>query len=135
MRIHIVVALLCCAGLAQAAEADKPAPARAPEANPVATGPAAASPAVPPAASRPMDRIELDTSVITGNRELPRVLYVVPWKRAELGEAGGKPANSLLDEVLSPVDRDVFRRQNRYYRALQPDGVASGNTVRAEGEK
>ena len=26
-------------------------------------------------------------------------------------------------EVLAPVDRDVFRRQNRYYDALAPDGA------------
>ena len=65
--------------------------------------------------------VELDTTQITGNRELPRVLYVVPWKRADLGDLSGKPAKSLLDEVLAPVDRDVFRRQNRYHDALQPD--------------
>jgi hypothetical protein len=68
------------------------------------------------------DRIELGATQITGNAELPRVMYVVPWKRAELGDLAGKPARSLLDEVLAPVDRDVFRRQNRYYDALQPDG-------------
>jgi hypothetical protein len=34
--------------------------------------------------------------------------------------------------VLTPVDRDVFKRQNRYYDALKPDaakdpaGAASG---------
>jgi len=67
------------------------------------------------------DRIELDTTQITGNRELPKVLYIVPWKRADLGDLVGKPVNSLLDEVLTPVDRDVFRRENRYYRALTPD--------------
>jgi hypothetical protein len=31
--------------------------------------------------------------------------------------------NSLLDEVLEPVDRDVFRRQNRYFEALQPNSA------------
>lgn len=73
--------------------------------------------------SRPgnTDRIELGTTQITGNAELPRVMYVVPWKRAELGDLAGKPAKSLLDEVLAPVDRDVFRRQHRYYEALKPD--------------
>ena len=34
------------------------------------------------------------------------------------GEFAGRPPNSLLDEALTPVDRDVFRRQNRYYAAL-----------------
>ncbi|HEY8508812.1 MAG TPA: hypothetical protein VIL32_10670, partial [Steroidobacteraceae bacterium] len=69
--------------------------------------------------SRAVDRLELDTTQITGNRELPKVLYIVPWKRSDLGDLVGKPVNSLLDEVLTPVDRDVFRRENRYYRALE----------------
>jgi hypothetical protein len=75
-----------------------------------------------------LDRLELDTTQITGNRELPKVLYIVPWKRSDLGDLVGKPVNSLLDEVLAPVDRDVFRRENRYYRALTPgadQGVGS----------
>ena len=75
------------------------------------------------ARARAQDRLELDTTQITGNRELPRVLYVVPWKRPDLGDLTGRPANSLLDEVLAPVDRDVFRRQNRYYEALKPDAA------------
>jgi hypothetical protein len=74
------------------------------------------------------DRLELDTTQITGNRELPKVLYIVPWKRSDLGDLVGKPPNSLLDEVLAPVDRDVFKRENRYYDALKPDvpGSAPG---------
>ena len=70
---------------------------------------------------RSHDNLELDTTQITGNRELPKVLYIVPWKRSDLGDLVGKPVNSLLDEVLTPVDRDVFKRQNRYYDALKPD--------------
>src|SRR5690606_13040344 len=100
--------------------AQAPAPAR-PSTPPEGTGPAAS--ATPGAARGSADRIELDATQITGNAELPRVLYVVPWKRPELGELGGRPAKSLLDEVLEPVDRDVFRRQNRYYEALRPDGT------------
>jgi hypothetical protein len=76
--------------------------------------------AKPAARSKGQDRLELDTTQITGNRELPKVLYIVPWKRSDLGDLVGKPVNSLLDEVLTPVDRDVFRRENRYYRALTP---------------
>ena len=72
------------------------------------------------------DRIELDTTQITGNRELPKVLYIVPWKHSDLSDLAGRPANSLLDEVLTPVDRDVFQRENRYYRALQPDEPRPG---------
>jgi hypothetical protein len=68
-----------------------------------------------------VDRLELDTTVVTGNRELPKVLYIVPWKKADLGELPAQPFNTLLDEVLEPVDRDVFRREVTYF-----DAVASG---------
>jgi len=82
------------------------------------------------------DRIELDATDITGNRELPKVLYIVPWKRSDLGDVVGKPVNSLLDEVLQPLDRDVFRRENRYYDALQPDaGDAKTGTAQGSPNK
>ena len=86
------------------------------------------------------DHLQLDTTQITGNQELPKVLYIVPWKRSDLGDMLGRPANSLLDEVLQPVDRDVFRRENRYYDALKPDaagaaGKATGAAVQGSGDK
>ncbi len=64
------------------------------------------------------NRLELDTTKVTGNKELPRVMYVVPWKHSDLGDLTGKPANSLVDEVLQPVDRDVFNREERYYHTV-----------------
>ena len=63
------------------------------------------------------------------------MLYVVPWKRSDLGDLTGKPVNSLLDEVLAPVDRDVFRRQNSYYDALKPDTATRGSGGAMAGEK
>ena len=87
-----------------------------------ATNKPAAKPA--PGKGNAKDRLDLDSTQITGNRELPKVLYIVPWRNAELGDLVGRPVNSLLDEVLEPVDRDVFRRQNRYFEALQPDKAA-----------
>lgn len=67
------------------------------------------------------DNLDLDTTTITGNRELPKVMYVVPWKKADLGDLSGRPVNSLLDEVLAPVDRSVFRRQLSYFDEIDPD--------------
>jgi hypothetical protein len=68
------------------------------------------------------DRLDLDTTVVTGNRELPKVLYIVPWKKADIGELPAQPFNTLLDEVLTPVDRDVFRREVTYYEAVSDAG-------------
>jgi len=95
-------------------------PAAAGTKAPAAAAPAASAAAAPatPKGGKASDRIELDTTQISGNRELPKVMYVVPWRKADPGEFTGKPLNSLLDEALTPVDRDVFRRQNRYYAAL-----------------
>ena len=64
------------------------------------------------------DRMELETTLIRGNQELPRVLYIVPWKDPSLGSLAGKPVNSLIDEVLAPLDRDVFLRQTKYFDQL-----------------
>ena len=72
------------------------------------------------------DRLELDTTVVTGNRELPKVLYIVPWKKADMGDLPAQPFNTLLDEVLTPVDRDVFRREVTYYEAVSSGGDAGG---------
>jgi hypothetical protein len=123
---------------APARPAAEPRPAAQPRPN--TASPSAASlpgPAAPPkepataknaARKSGPDRIELDTTDITGNRELPKVLYIVPWKHSDLGDLVGKPVNSLLDEVLQPLDRDVFQRENRYYDALKPgaDGAKAG---------
>ena len=73
-----------------------------------------------------VERLDLGTTEITGNKELPKVMYVVPWKRADLGDLTGKPANSLVDEVLQPVDRDVFNRQQRYYHTVAPEKSPPG---------
>lgn len=71
------------------------------------------------------DRLDLDTTIVTGNRELPKVLYIVPWKKADLGDLPAQPFNTLLDEVLTPVDRDVFRREVTYYGVVSAGGNAS----------
>ena len=60
------------------------------------------------------DRAEIDPTKIIGNRELPKVLYIVPWKKPLPGDLAGRPPVSVIDEALAPVDRDVFRRQVRY---------------------
>jgi hypothetical protein len=99
-----------------------------------ARAPTPASAAAAPKAAKSSDRIELDTTQISGNRELPKVMYVVPWRRADPGEFTGRPLNSLLDEALTPVDRDVFRRQNRYYAELSGGAGSDRSQPGAAGD-
>jgi hypothetical protein len=122
--------------------APRPSDASPPQATPSgaatnASADATAAQSARPAArgGRGQDRLELDTTQITGNRELPKVLYIVPWKRSDLGDLVGKPVNSLLDEVLTPVDRDVFKRENRYFRALTPGADEGAGMPLGEKER
>ena len=70
-------------------------------------------------AAQAQDRADIDRTQIIGNRELPKVLYIVPWKKPLPGDLAGRPGASILDEALAPVDRDVFRRQLQYDAQLQ----------------
>jgi hypothetical protein len=92
---------------------------------------AATAPIATPA--RTQDRIELEATQISGNRELPKVMYVVPWRKPDLGDFSGRPPNSLLDEALEPLDRDVFRRQNRYYASVASEAAAPASQPGASG--
>ena len=69
------------------------------------------------------DRADIDRTQIIGNRELPKVLYIVPWKKPLPGQLSGRPVHSVLDEALAPVDREVFRRQVVYHTQVQTRGV------------
>ncbi len=57
----------------------------------------------------------LEGMSIIGNSELPKALFIVPWKESESALAPDRPVNSLVDEVLQPVDPDVFRRKLHYF--------------------
>ena len=97
----------------------KAAPTPAPK--PV-TAAAPADGGAPQAANRRVvDSLDLGTTSITGNAELPKVLYIVPWKKSDLGDLVGRPVNTLLDEVLAPVDPAVFQRHLNYYDSLYGD--------------
>ena len=133
----LVTALMLCAGMATLAFADNP-PVVAPQkktAQSEAGEPRAATKPADTAADARTDRVDLDTTTVTGNRELPKVMYVVPWKKADIGDFVGKPMNSLLDEVLAPIDRDVFRREVSYYQALQPQAGQNSAPPSPQGEK
>ena len=109
-----------------AAPATAPALAEVADLEPaVDVGELTAAPRTQPSSAAPrrvMDTLDLGTTSITGSQELPKILYIVPWKRSDLGDLVGRPVNTLLDEVLAPVDPEVFERHLEYYDALFPEG-------------
>lgn len=138
MNIHhakISGAVLCLLGTVASAQTP-PAADPAPQTEPTATtlpqdkpqGANAANSQSPQSRSaNKADRLDLDTTIVTGNRELPKVLYIVPWKKAEIGDLPAQPFNTLLDEVLSPVDREVFKREVSYFHTVTKNDAAAPN--------
>jgi len=84
-----------------------------------------------------VDRLELNTATVTGDREQPKVMYIVPWKSSDIGDLSGKPMNSLLDEALAPVDRDEFKREVVYFDVVKADRSQNGTSgaPAKQGEK
>ena len=70
------------------------------------------------------DNLDMDGTTVIGNRELPKALHIVPWKAADSGDLAGRPLNSLVDQTLEPLDRDVFLREIEYYEAVHGFGLA-----------
>jgi hypothetical protein len=81
------------------------------------------------------DRADIDRTQIVGNRELPKVLYIVPWKKPLPDKLSGRPVQSVLDEALAPVDREVFRRQVSYGTQIQAQAQAAAKTPAASTTK
>ncbi len=82
-------------------------------------------------AAAAQDRADIDRTQVIGNRELPKVLYIVPWKKPPPGDLSGKPVNSVLDDLMSPLDRDVFRRHVNYDQQLAAPKAAAAATAAA----
>jgi len=60
------------------------------------------------------EELTLDGMAIIGNRELPKALFIVPWKSPRAAQTPELPVTRMIDEALQPVDPAVFRRKLRY---------------------
>ncbi len=54
------------------------------------------------------DRLELETTFIKGNKELPQILYVVPWKDVKSSRKKEQKIvlYSLFGDLFDPVNPD-----------------------------
>lgn len=63
------------------------------------------------------DRVELETTIIKGNTELPKILYVVPWKDID-GKSDSQQKLHLhslfgdLFDPLTPITPDLLKTNN-----------------------
>ncbi len=73
------------------------------------------------------ETVILDGTSIIGNRELPKALYIVPWKKAQPGQMVVRPFSSLYEQTLEPVDRDVLLRQLKYFKSAHHSTANKAN--------
>lgn len=64
------------------------------------------------------DRLELEDTAIVGSRELPKVLYIVPWKESRMGTLAGVSEKGSFKDSMTVLDRDVFLRELKYFDVL-----------------
>ncbi len=72
------------------------------------------------------DRLDMDAVAIKGTRELPKVLYIVPWKSARLGSLVAGAGSDTFSADWTALDRSVFRRQVAYYDTLYSTSDSPG---------
>lgn len=70
------------------------------------------------AAKKKEDVVEMSGISIIGNRELPKTLFIVPWKNSEVGVE--TELTNTLNEGMQPLDREVFERELDYYEFSKP---------------
>ena len=65
-------------------------------------------------------RLDMQGTQVIGNRELPNMLYIIPWKSIKPVELTPPPTESVMNQPIRPLDRGLFRRQLMFYDRLHP---------------
>lgn len=75
-------------------------------------------------------------STVTGAREQPKVMYIVPWQQPGDPEFEHGMRGSIAAELFVPLDRDEFVRGLEYQALLnaQSEAEASAGSADTAGE-
>jgi hypothetical protein len=71
------------------------------------------------------ERLQLGKTTILGNRELPKVTFVVPWADAAAKIPAWRPAPAA-HPAAEPLDGTLYRRRMDYLRQQPPDKDKGG---------
>ena len=59
-------------------------------------------------------RIDLDTTTIRGNKELPKILYIIPWKELKRSKTNSDQQlvlHSLFGDLFEPIVPDYSNQK------------------------
>ena len=85
------------------------------------------------AASSAAEVIYLDETVISGNQELPKVLYVLPWQTTRNKAMPETKPEMDISQLMAPIYPHEYRREIAYRNLLME--LASANPTPLESKK
>jgi len=71
--------------------------------------------------SSAQDKLDMQGTQVIGNRELPNMLYIIPWKSINPVQLTPPPIESVMDEPFQSLNRSQFQRRLLYYHSFYPD--------------
>jgi len=74
------------------------------------------------------EQINMEALSIIGNKELPNVLYILPWKHSDLPDMVELPLSGLINNALKPIDRKTLLRQQHYQKIISQQNAATSLT-------
>lgn len=74
------------------------------------------------------DSIFMEETVITGNQELPKVLYILPWREMTAESLPQRVLNFDSQSLLTPLYPDEHRRQLKFRQTLKQMAEAAQET-------
>jgi len=85
------------------------------------------------AAGSTAEVIYLDETVISGNQELPKVLYVLPWQTTRNKAMPETKPEMDISQLMAPIYPHEYRREIAYRNLLME--LASANPNPLESKK
>lgn len=74
------------------------------------------------------DVVESEGTRIIGDSDMPKALYIVPWKKPALPILSSRPVTPFVNDALSLINRESLAAQIKYNELIQFD--ASLKTVK-----
>lgn len=70
------------------------------------------------------DVIESEGTRIIGDSDMPKALYIVPWKKPALPTLSNRPITPFINDALSSVNRESLVLRMNQHEAFQHDGAS-----------
>lgn len=73
-------------------------------------------------------------SRVTGNRELPKVTYILPWRQPAEMDFSWEPEAGIAADLFQPLRRDEYRRKLHYQNTIAESATGARSTATDNSE-